>query len=54
MTDENRSVLMCIQGIGGVLSLILVNDIYHQRWFDVGISAICIAVALMIIYKIKH
>lgn len=54
MTDENRSVLVCIQGLGAVLSLIMVNDIYHQRWFDAGISAVCIAVALILIYKIKH
>ncbi|NQZ52445.1 MAG: hypothetical protein HRT95_20445 [Moritella sp.] len=51
--EEKRSVYTCLQGVGIVFSFILVNDIAHGRWFDVGLMFVVVMIALAVVDKIS-
>ncbi|MFT5881281.1 MAG: hypothetical protein ACI86X_002420 [Moritella sp.] len=51
--DDKQSIVICLQGIGIVLSLVFINDIYNERWFDVGLMLVFIAAVLIVVNKIN-
>jgi len=50
--EDKQSIVICLQGIGIVFSLILVNDVYNERWFDVGLMLVFISAVLVVVNKI--
>jgi hypothetical protein len=50
--DDKQSIVICLQGIGIVLSLVFINDIYNERWLDVGLMMVFITAVLIVVNKI--
>jgi hypothetical protein len=50
--DNKQSIVICLQGIGIVFSLVFINDIYNERWFDVGLMMVFITAVLIVVNKI--
>ena len=51
--EDKQSIKICLQGIGIVFSLVLVNDIVNERWFDAGLMLGVIAIALVVVAKMS-
>lgn len=51
--DDKRTIVTCLQGIGVVFSLVLINDVYNERWFDVGLMLVFITTVLVVVDKLR-
>ena len=51
--EDKQSIVTCLQGIGIVFSLVFINDIYNERWFDMGLMLVFIVAVLIVVNKIQ-
>ncbi|QUM84808.1 hypothetical protein [Moritella sp. 28] len=51
--EDKQSLYTCFQGVGIVFGFIFVNDLVNERWFDVGLMFVVMAILLVAVAKMS-
>ncbi|QUM80545.1 hypothetical protein HWV01_09755 [Moritella sp. 5] len=51
--EDKQSLYICFQAVGIVFGFIFVNDVVNERWFDVGLMFVVMAILLVAVAKMS-